>query len=94
MLMQLARSGKSFLAIMLQAGQQEVAMKGIFSGTSAMKSSASSMVHRSAPMATSTVSSKPSWVMAAGSFSGVRPGNWFRKAGATMACTLSPRFMA
>ena len=55
----LAMSGNRVLAIMLQAGQQEVAMKFSFSGTSFRKSWASSTVHRSAPMATSTVSQKP-----------------------------------
>ena len=52
----LARSGKAVLAIMLQAGQQEVAMKFNSAGTSLRKSWASSTVHRSAPMATSTTS--------------------------------------
>lgn len=52
----LARSGKAVFAIMLHAGQQEVAMKLSFSGTSSRKSCASSTVHRSAPMATSTTS--------------------------------------
>ena len=34
----LARAGKAVLAIMLQAGQQEVAIKSSFSGTSSRKS--------------------------------------------------------
>ena len=54
------KSGDSFLAMTDHAGQQEVAMNGCFSGTLSRKSSASSMVHRSAPMATSTTSAKPS----------------------------------
>ena len=52
----LARAGKAVFAIMLHAGQQEVAMKSSFPGTSSRKSWASSTVHRSAPMATSTTS--------------------------------------
>ncbi len=55
-----AKSGKSFLAITDQAGQQEVAINGCFSGTSFIKSLASSIVQRSAPIATSTTSVKPS----------------------------------
>ncbi len=59
------------MAITHQDGQQDVAIKGCCSGTSRIKSLASSMVHRSAPMATSTTSSKPSSFMAGFSFSGV-----------------------
>ena len=77
---------------MLQAGQQEVAMKFSFSGTSFRKSWASSTVHRSAPMATSTVSQKPTCCRAACSLAVVfRAGNWLMKAGATRAYTRSPR---
>ena len=73
----MASSGNSFLAITDQAGQQEVPIKGWYSGTSRRKSLASSMVHRSAPMATSTVSEKPSCFMAAVRLSGVAAGpNW------------------
>ena len=93
MLMHSACWGNSFLAITLQAGQQEVPMKGILAGTSSMKSLASSMVHRSAPMATSATSAKPSWRMASFSLEGVMPGNWLMKAGATIAITSSPRLM-
>ena len=82
----LAMSGKRVLAIMLQAGQQEVAMKFSLSGTSSRKSWASSTVHRSAPMATSTTSQKPSCSRAARSLAVVlRAGNWLTKAGATRA---------
>ena len=82
----LARSGNAVLAIMLQAGQQEVAMKFSFSGTSFRKSWASSTVHRSAPMATSTTSQKPTAFRAALSLPvEARPGNWLTKAGATSA---------
>ncbi len=56
-----ANSGKSFLAITDHAGQQEVAMKGCLSGTSLVKSLASSIVHKSAPIATSTTSVNPSF---------------------------------
>ena len=56
----LACSGNNFLAIMDQDGQQEVAMKGSFSGTSSRKSFASSTVQRSAPIATSLTSVNPS----------------------------------
>ena len=59
-----AKPGNSFLAMTDHAGQQEVAMNGCFSGTSRRNSSASSMAHRSAPMATSTSESKPSSFMA------------------------------
>ena len=72
--MQPAYSGKRFLAITDQAGQQEVPMKGSFSGTSAMKSSASWVAQRSAPMATSKTSAKPSFFMAARSLPGVTLG--------------------
>ena len=83
---QWASSGNCFLAMTDQAGQQEVAMKGRFSGTFLMKSSASSAAHRSAPTATSMTSVKPSCFMAARSFSGVTLGpNWSTKAGATAA---------
>ena len=69
-----------------QAGQQEVAMKGRDSGTSRMKSSASWVAHRSAPMATSKMSAKPNCFMAARSLPGVTLGpNWPTKAGATAA---------
>ena len=40
----------------LQAGQQLVPIQGCLAGTSSRKSWASSTVHRSAPMATSTTS--------------------------------------
>ena len=66
-------------------------MKSSFSGTFSMKSLASSTVHRSAPMATSTVSAKPSMRMALRSLAGVASlPNWPTKAGATQAMTLSP----
>ena len=68
-------------------------MKGSFSGTSAIKSLASSMVHRSAPIATSEMPAKPSSFIASRSLAGVMPGNWLMKAGATMAITRSPRLM-
>ena len=71
MLMQSACCGNSRFAITDQAGQQEVPMKGRRSGTSLRKSSASWMVHRSAPMATSTTSWKPRALKAARIFSGV-----------------------
>ena len=78
-----------------QAGQQEVAIKGCSAGTFSMKSLASSMVHKSAPTATSATPAKPSRFMAAVKRSGVASGpNWPRKAGATMATTRSPRRMA
>ena len=93
MLMHSACWGNSFLAITLHAGQQDVPMNGILAGTSSMKSFASSMVHRSAPMATSATSAKPSRRMASFSLEGVMPGNWLMKAGATMATTSSPRLM-
>ena len=93
--MQSLNSGNSFLAMTDQAGQQLVPMKGSFSGTSARKSLASSPVHRSAPMATSTTSSKPRIRMAAFSLAGVAAlPNWPTQAGATQAMTLDPRFMA
>ena len=68
---QSAYSGNSFFAITDQAGQQEVAIKGICSGTSFIKSSASWTAQRSALMATSNTSAKPSCFMAARSFPGV-----------------------
>ena len=71
--MQSLNSGKSFLAMTDQAGQQLVPMKGSFSGTSSRKSLASSTVHRSAPMATSTTSAKPRMRMAAFSLAAWRP---------------------
>ena len=77
-------------AIMLQAGQQEVPMKGCFAGTSSKKSWASWTVHMSAPMETSTTSEKPSFFMAAFSLEGVASlPNWPTKAGATQAMTSS-----
>ena len=82
------------MAMTLQAGQQEVPMKGCFSGTSFRKSSASSMVQRSAPTATSKVFSKPRMRMALRSFGTVAPLNWPTKAGAMMAMTFSPFLMA
>ena len=54
MLMHSACWGNSFLAITLHAGQQDVPMNGILAGTSSMKSFASSMVHRSAPVASAS----------------------------------------
>ena len=70
-------------------------MKGCSAGTFSMKSLASSMVQRSAPTATSTTPAKPRRFMAAVSRSGVASGpNCPRKAGATMATTLSPWRMA
>ena len=56
--------GNSFFAMTDQEGQQEVARKGSSSGTFSKKSLASSMVHRSAPTATSRTSWKPTWSMA------------------------------
>ena len=92
---QSAYSGNSFFAITDQAGQQEVAIKGICSGTSFIKSSASWTAQRSAPMATSNTSAKPSCFMAARSFPGVTLGpNCPTKAGATAAYTRSPVWMA
>ena len=78
-----------------QAGQQLVPMKGCSAGTFFKKSSASSMVQRSAPMATSTTSEKPISRMAERSLAGVTLSpNWLTKAGATQAMTLLPPFMA
>ncbi len=54
-----ACSGNSFFAIMDQEGQQDVAINGSLSGTSFRKSLASSMAHRSAPIATSLTSVNP-----------------------------------
>ena len=86
-----ACSGKSFFAIIAHAGQQEVAINGISSGTSFTKSSASCTVQRSAPIATSNTSAKPSCFIAARSLPGVTFGpNWPTKAGATAAYTRSP----
>ena len=83
---QSACSGNSFLAIMDQAGQQDVAIKGSFSGTSWIKSIASWVAHRSAPTATSNTSANPSAFMAARSLPGVTFGpNCPTKAGATAA---------
>ena len=84
-------SGKRVLAITLQAGQQLVPIQSSFSGTFSIKSLASSTVHMSAPMATSTVSTKPSMRMALRSLAGVASlPNWPTNAGATQAMTLSP----
>ena len=81
-------SGKSFFAITDHAGQQEVAIKGSFLGTSSIKSFASSMVHKSAPIATSIASSNPSALSAARSFPGVTfAPNCPAAAGATAAYT-------
>ena len=55
-----AWSGNNFLAIAAHAGQHDVAIYGIFSGTSLRKSLASSIAQRSAPIATSNESAKPS----------------------------------
>ena len=86
MLMHSACWGNSRLAMTDHAGQQEVPMKGSFSGTSERKSLASSSVHRSAPMATSTTSVKPSARKAARIFSGLRSRpNWPAMAGAMAA---------
>ena len=88
-------SGKSFLAMTLHAGQQEVPMKSRREGTLSRKSCASSTVQRSAPMATSTVSAKPSMRMAFLSLRGVASlPNWPTKAGATQAIISSPLFIA
>ena len=93
--MQSAWSGNSVLAMTDQAGQHEVPMNGIFSGTSSTKSSASWTVQRSAPMATSSMPEKPSVVKAWRSLSTLPlPPNWPTKAGATAAMTSSPRLMA
>ena len=90
-----ACSGNSVLAMTDQAGQQDVPMNGIFSGTSSMKSSASWTVQRSAPTATSSMPEKPSIVKAWRSLSTLPlPPNWPTKAGATSAMTSSPRLMA
>ena len=81
-----ASVGNSFFAITDHDGQQEVAINGCSSGTARIKSLASSMVHRSAPIATSTTLSKPSCFMAAVNFSGVIAGpNWPTNAGASAA---------
>ena len=48
-----AMSGNIFLTMSLHDGQQEVTMKRCFFGTSSRKSAASSMTHRSAPIAAS-----------------------------------------
>ena len=86
-----AMPGNSFFAIMAQAGQQEVAIKGCFSGTFSMNSSASSMAHRSAPMATSSSAAKPSCFMASLIWPAVTLSpNWPQKAGAMMATTFCP----
>ena len=70
-------------------------MNGCFSGTSRRNSSASSMAHRSAPMATSSRETKPSIFMASRIWPGVTLSpNWPQKAGAMMATTLSPLRMA
>ena len=82
-------------AITDQAGQQEVPINGLSSGTSRTKSMASWVAQRSAPMATSNTSAKPSSFMAARSFPGVTFGpNWPTNAGATAAYTRSPDWMA
>ena len=87
--------GKSFFAIMDHAGQQLVPIQSSFSGTSFKKSLASSTVQRSAPMATSTTSAKPSVRMAAFNLAGVASlPYWPTKAGATQAMTSSFRRMA
>ena len=84
--MQWAWSGWSFLAMTDHAGQQDVPMKGSSSGTSRTKSSASWVAQRSAPMATSKTSAKPSCFTAARSLPGVTlVPNWPTKAGATAA---------
>ena len=88
-------SGNMVLAIMDQAGQQDVPIHACFSGTSSRKSWASCTVHRSAPMATSTTSAKPRIRMAVFNLAGVASlPNWPTKAGATQAMTSSPRRMA
>ena len=69
-----AKSGKFFFAITDHAGQQLVAINGCFSGTFSKKSSASSIVHKSAPIATSTTSAKPTAFNAAFTLSGVTAG--------------------
>ena len=89
------KSGNSFFAITDHAGQQDVAMNGCFSGTLFRKSSASSMVHRSAPMATSTTSAKPSSFNALLTLSGVTLGpNCPTNAGAMAAMTSWPSLIA
>ena len=70
-----------------QDGQQEVAMKGSFSGTSSRKSFASSTVQRSAPMATSLTSVNPSAWKAPLILEFSIPGNCPAMAGARMAYT-------
>ena len=88
MLMQSAFLGNSFFAITDHAGQQEVPMNGIFSGTSSRKSSDSWMVHKSAPRATSSMPEKPSCLKASRSLSTLP------LPGATSAMTSSPALMA
>ena len=93
--MQSAWSWNSFLAMTDQAGQQDVPMNGILSGTSSRKSSASSTVQRSAPRATSSMPEKPSSFMASRSLSTLPlPPNWPTNAGATSAMTSSPELIA
>ena len=93
--MQFAYFGNTFFAITDHAGQQEVAINGIFSGTSSKKSCASWAAQRSAPIATSNTSAKPNFFIAALSFPGVTFGpNWPTNAGATAAYTRSPDWMA
>ena len=83
-------SGKSFLAMTDQAGQQLGAHEGQLLRHLSRKSLASSTVQRSAPMATSTTSAKPRIRMAAFSRAGVASlPNWPTKAGATQAMTSS-----
>ena len=90
-----ARSGYSFFAITDHAGQQEVAINGCSAGTFFKKSSASSMVQRSAPTATSATSAKPIFCIAPFSRSGVTLGpSCPTNEGATAANTRSPSLMA
>ena len=87
--------GKRVLAILLHAGQQDVPIQGIFSGTSSRYAWASCTVHRSAPIATSMTSEKPHSRMAARILPGVPAlPNCPTKAGATQATTSSPRRIA
>ena len=67
-------SGNSFLAIIDHDGQHDVAINGCFSGTFSKKSLASSIVHKSAPIVTSTTSLNPNSRIAFFNTSGVTLG--------------------
>ena len=89
------KSGNNFLAITDHAGQHEVAINGCSFGTLFKKSSASSTVHKSAPIATSTTSENPNSFNAPFTFSGVTVGpNCPTNAGAMAATTSLPVFIA